>query len=152
GWRPTPLYGNQPHDEREDNCVAGSSCHHKKCVETWEHLEGVNSPPHFSFKIQARAALRSGALLMALLAMLCLLTGPTLCSAQEPPFFVTYSDPLEGPGNFEFAFKSAIGTPKYSNRFMSGTFEFEYGVTGWWTTEVYVQGQHTSNEWTLFTG
>ena len=77
---------------------------------------------------------------------------PILCSAQEPPYFVTYSDHMEEPGNLEFSFKSAVGTPKYANQFVGGAFEFEYGATGWWTTEFYLEGQHTMNEWTLFTG
>jgi len=75
-----------------------------------------------------------------------------LCSAQEPPYFVTYSQDLEEPGNLEIAVKSLQGTPKYGNSFISETLELEYGAKGWWTTELYLQGQHTSNDSTIFTG
>ncbi|HEX4020841.1 MAG TPA: hypothetical protein VHX63_06840 [Acidobacteriaceae bacterium] len=72
--------------------------------------------------------------------------------AQEPPYFVTYSQVLEEPGNLEVAQKGATASPKNANAFYSSTFEFEYGATAWWTTEVYVQGQTTKNDSTVFTG
>jgi hypothetical protein len=59
---------------------------------------------------------------------------------------------LEEPGNLEIAMKNAIGTPKNGNRFTSATLELEYGATAWWTTEMYLSGQHTSNDSTVFTG
>jgi hypothetical protein len=74
------------------------------------------------------------------------------CSAQEPPYFVTYTHDLEEPGNLEIATKSVQGNPKYANPFISETLELEYGVTAWWTTEVYLAGQHTSNDSSIFTG
>jgi hypothetical protein len=73
-------------------------------------------------------------------------------SAQEPPYLVAYSDSLEEPGNMEIAFKTTNATPKYGNRFGSGTLEIEYGAKAWWTTEVYLSGQTTANDSTLFTG
>src|SRR5277367_4501214 len=75
-----------------------------------------------------------------------------ICRAQEPPYFVTYSHSLEEPGNLEIALKGVQGSPKYANPFVSETLELEYGVQGWWTTEVYLSGQHTSNDSTIFTG
>jgi hypothetical protein len=83
---------------------------------------------------------------------LLILALPLLCSAQEPPYFVTYSDYLEEPGNLEVTLKSANGTPKYGNPFLSETLELEYGAQGWWTTEVYLAGQRTSHDSTIFTG
>ena len=82
------------------------------------------------------------------------LTGfcPWPTRAQEPPYFVTYSDALEEPGNLEVAVKTANGTPKYGNSFRSATLELEYGAKGWWTTEVYLSGQTTQNDSTVFTG
>jgi hypothetical protein len=74
------------------------------------------------------------------------------CHAQEPPYFVTYSHSLEEPGNLEIAFKGVQASPKYANPFVSETMELEYGVKGWWTTELYLAGQHTSNDSTIFTG
>jgi hypothetical protein len=59
---------------------------------------------------------------------------------------------MEDPGDLEFALDNASGKPKYGNSFISTTLEIEYGVRDWWTTEVYVTGQHTSNDSTIFTG
>jgi hypothetical protein len=74
------------------------------------------------------------------------------CHAQEWPYFVTYSHDLEEPDNLEIALKTTQATPKYGNFFTGATLELEYGVKGWWTTEVYLSGQHTSNDSTIFTG
>ena len=72
--------------------------------------------------------------------------------SQEPPYFVTYSDVLEEPGNLEIASQNIYSTPKDLNPFYGQTVELEYGVTGWWTTEVYLQGQVTAHDSTVFTG
>lgn len=75
-----------------------------------------------------------------------------VAGAQEPPYFVTYSDALEEPGNLEIATKNTAGSPRDANAFISSTLELEYGATAWWTTELYLQGQATANDSTLFTG
>ncbi len=84
------------------------------------------------------------------MAMLVLACG--VVRAQEPPYFVTYSDVLEEPGNLEIATQNIYSTPKDANPFYGQTVEMEYGVTGWWTTEVYLQGQTTTHDSTIFTG
>lgn len=84
--------------------------------------------------------------------LLALLSLATSAAAQEWPYFVTYSHALEEPGNLEVEFKGVQATPKYGNAFSSGTIEFEYGATAWWTTEVYLSGQHTSKDSTVFNG
>src|SRR5215831_2613892 len=61
--------------------------------------------------------------------------------AGEGPFFITYTHQMEEPGNLEFGSKSVMGRPTRGNRFWGTTAEFEYGVKGWWTTEVYLDGQ-----------
>ncbi|HXJ94757.1 MAG TPA: hypothetical protein VMT20_18085 [Terriglobia bacterium] len=99
-----------------------------------------------------RVASVAGRLSAMTLLFLTPLLMPILCSAQEPPYFVTYSDYMEEPGNLDFTLKSLNGTPQYGNSFVSQTLELEYGVKGWWTTEVYLAGQHTSNDSTIFTG
>lgn len=87
------------------------------------------------------------------LCLLSFLVGASLCGqSQERPYFVTYSQDMEEPGNLEINFKGAAGSPKYANSFFSQTVEFEYGVKAWWTTEVYLDGQHTSNDSAIFTG
>jgi hypothetical protein len=77
---------------------------------------------------------------------------PPKAAAQEPPYFVTYSDALEEPGNLEVAVKGVQAAPKNANSFSSATLELEYGAKGWWTTEVYLSGQTTQNDSTVFTG
>jgi len=82
----------------------------------------------------------------------CLLAvGPT-ARAQEPPYFVTYSSVLEEPGNLEIASQNLYSAPKDTNAFYSQSVEFEYGVTAWYTAELYLQGQTTQNDSTIFTG
>ena len=67
-------------------------------------------------------------------------------------YFVTYSQELEEPGNLEIAAKSVTGSPKGGNPFVATALEFEYGLKTWWTTEVYLDGQTTAGESTVFTG
>ena len=73
-------------------------------------------------------------------------------SAQEPPYFVTYSHYLEEPGSLEVEFNSNFATQRGGNNFHSYWTEFEYGVTAWWTTEIYLDGQTTFHDGSLFTG
>ena len=82
----------------------------------------------------------------------CLLLQPAL-RAGEGPFFVTYTHQMEEPGNLEIMTKSIAGKPAAgANRFGGSALELEYGVKGWWTTEVYLDGQATAAESTIFTG
>jgi hypothetical protein len=73
--------------------------------------------------------------------------------AQEAPYFVTYDHHLEEPGNLEIAIWSTIGIPRSGqNLFVAPFAEFEYGVTGRWTTELYLEGQGTPGDSAVFTG
>ncbi len=72
--------------------------------------------------------------------------------AGEGPFFVTYSHQMEEPGNLEITTKNITGKPGAGNRFLGSALEFEYGLKGWWTTELYLDGQATGGDSTLFTG
>jgi hypothetical protein len=72
--------------------------------------------------------------------------------AQEPPYFVTYSDALEEPGNLEIEFKGLTASPHDAGRFFTPTLELEYGATAWWTTEAYLEGQKTAKDSAVFTG
>lgn len=74
-----------------------------------------------------------------------------LLRAQEN-YFITYSHELEEPGNLEIAAKNVVGSPKGGNPFIATAVEFEYGLKTWWTTELYLDGQSTANESTIFTG
>jgi len=71
---------------------------------------------------------------------------------QESPYVVTYDHYLEEPGNLEIEYFSTFGTQRGGNDFHGFWVEFEYGATAWWTTEIYLEGQSTFNESTLFTG
>ena len=95
----------------------------------------------FALRLVAAAALLAGSLLAA-----------GTAKAQEPPYFVTYSHDLEEPDNLEIAMKNTAASPKNGNTFGSATLELEYGATAWWTTEVYLSGQTTANDSTVFTG
>jgi hypothetical protein len=86
------------------------------------------------------------------LAALAVLFACGRAAAQEPPYFVAYSDALEEPGNLEIAMKGAAASPQNGNRFLGATAEFEYGATAWWTTEVYLSGQTTANDSTVYNG
>jgi hypothetical protein len=72
--------------------------------------------------------------------------------AQEPPYFVTYSDVLEEPGNLELSSQNLYAAPKNTNAFYAQSLELEYGVTAWYTAELYLQGQSTEHDSTVFTG
>lgn len=72
--------------------------------------------------------------------------------AGEGPYFVTYTHRMEEPGNLEFATRSVTLKPSGANRTLATVAEFEYGVKAWWTTELYLDGQTTAKDSTLFTG
>lgn len=72
--------------------------------------------------------------------------------AQESPYFVTYDHYLEEPGSLEVEYFSTYGTQRGAGNFITGWTEFEYGVTAWWTTEFYLDGQSTFGDSTIFTG
>ena len=84
------------------------------------------------------------------LALLLALAFPVL--AAEGPLFITYTHQMEEPSNLEIATRNVTGKPSGGKRFLGIATEIEYGVKAWWTTEVYLEGQSTSNDSTLFTG
>ena len=83
---------------------------------------------------------------------LALIAGASTLHAGEGPFFVTYTHQMEEPGNLEIANRSVTGKPRDGQRFLGSALEFEYGATGWWTTELYLDGQATRGQGALFTG
>jgi hypothetical protein len=77
----------------------------------------------------------------------------TLVTAQESPYFVTYDHHMEEPGNLEIATSTTVGTPRAGEHaYFAPYAELEYGVTGKWTSELYLEGQGTSGQGGLFTG
>jgi hypothetical protein len=81
-----------------------------------------------------------------------LLLGVETATAQERPYFITYSHEMEEPGNLEIESFSVAGKPQAGSAFLGSNLEFEYGVKTWWTTEFYLGGQTTQNDSTIFTG
>ncbi len=77
---------------------------------------------------------------------------PAGAAAQENPYIVAYDHYLEEPGNLEIEYFSTFGTQRAGNDFHAFWMEFEYGATAWWTTELYVDGQSTFSDSTIFTG
>lgn len=76
---------------------------------------------------------------------------PAQLHAQEN-YFVTYTQHMEEPGNLELSSKFVTGSPKGGNAFLGNATEFEMGVKTWWTSELYLDSQVTSNESSLFSG
>ena len=72
--------------------------------------------------------------------------------AQEPPYFVAYGQAMEEPGNLEINANATYGTTKGGNDYIAYWTEFEYGATGWWTTEFYLDAQSTFHDSSVFTG
>jgi len=72
---------------------------------------------------------------------------------QESPYFITYDHHLEEPGNLEIETSSTMGVPRDGQHFFIAPYtELEYGVSGRWTSELYLEGQTTSGDSTIFTG
>jgi hypothetical protein len=72
--------------------------------------------------------------------------------AQENPYIVAYDHYLEEPGSLEIEYFSTLGTQRGGPNYHAYWMEFEYGVTAWWTTEVYLSGQSTFGDSSVFTG
>jgi mono/diheme cytochrome c family protein len=89
------------------------------------------------------------------LGALVLLWSCALCPralGQESPYFLSYDHYLEEAGNLELEYVSTFGTQRAGHDFHAFWTEFDYGATGWWTTELYLDGQTTFTDGTLFTG
>ena len=80
------------------------------------------------------------------------LAGSSFLQAQENPYIVAYDHNLEEPGNLEVEYFSTFGTQRGGPGFHAFWAEFEYGATAWWTTELYLDGQSTFDQSTIFTG
>src|SRR5215469_16010728 len=70
--------------------------------------------------------------------------------AQDRPYFVSYSDDVEDPGEIEIESKTAIVGSR--NPFGAMASEFEVGVRSWWTAGFYLDGQVTDEDSAVYTG
>jgi hypothetical protein len=72
---------------------------------------------------------------------------------QESPYIVTYDHHLEEPGSLEIESFVTLGVPRSAQNFYAAPWmEIEYGVTGRWTSELYLEGQGTAGDSAVFTG
>lgn len=90
--------------------------------------------------------------LLAILTALTCLFSAAGAHAQDKPYFVTYSHDLEEPGNLEIETKTDVARPLGGNQYGAMAVELEYGTRAWWTTELYLDGQATGGDSTIFTG
>jgi hypothetical protein len=88
--------------------------------------------------------------LLALGVMTCL---TSTAVAQERPYFVTYNHSLEEARDVEIAIADTSGIPRHDEpSYHAPWLELEYGVTGWWTSELYLEGLTTGHSGGGFTG
>lgn len=81
------------------------------------------------------------------------ITLATAAFAQEKPYFVTYDHTMEEKGNLEISSENTFGLQKQNlPTFYAPLMEFEYGWTGWWTSEVYFEAASQRHDSTIFTG
>jgi hypothetical protein len=73
-------------------------------------------------------------------------------AAQDKPYFVTYSQDLEDPGDLDIETKTALARPEGGHHYGALATEIEYGVKAWWTAELYLDGQATVSDSALYTG
>ena len=97
-----------------------------------------------------RGTSRAG--IFMLLIVVSLSAGPRRALAQESPYIVTYNHYLEEPGSLDVEYFSSFGTQRGGHDFHAFWADFEYGATAWWTTELYLDGQTTFHDSTVFTG
>jgi hypothetical protein len=82
-----------------------------------------------------------------------LLPASLLAQDKPPaPYFITYDHYMEDPDELELATNVVSGHERGLNTFLGNFNEFEYGIRKWWTTEFYLDWQHTKHEGSLFTG
>ncbi len=105
-------------------------------------------PTIFPLKFRYRPA--CAGLCFSLLLMLA--AAVTSARAQESPYIVTYDHYMEEPGSLELEYFSTFGTQRAGNDFHAFWSEFEYGITAYWTTEIYLDSQTTFDDSTSFTG
>jgi hypothetical protein len=92
--------------------------------------------------IREEDLLRSFRLLSIVTPLLVFVAAPA--RAQEGAYFVTYDHYLEEPGNLEIALANTTGMPKNGHAaYHAPWLEVEYGFTGWWTSELYLEGVTT---------
>src|SRR5581483_7366407 len=113
----------------------------------------VETEFQFCSRLLRRGIIRMRRLLIPAFALASAVVAPAAARAQAKPYFVTYDHHLEEPGNLELGFFNTVGLPRAGQTtYWAPLSEFEYGVTGWWTSEFYLEGQTRGGDSTIFTG
>ena len=74
-------------------------------------------------------------------------------AAQQNPYFVTYDHHMEEPGSLELSTQGTIGIQKQDfPGYLGQLFEMEYGITGWWSSALYLEGTFQNGESPVFGG
>src|SRR5215467_10667045 len=68
------------------------------------------------------------------------------------PYFVAYDHYMEELRSLDIEADAVVGQAHDINTFVGVAPQFEYGTMKWWTTELYLDMQHTNHEGSLFTG
>jgi hypothetical protein len=68
------------------------------------------------------------------------------------PYFVPYDHYMEEVDTLDIEVDGVVGLASDINTFVATATQFEYGIRKWWTSELYLDMQHTEHEGTLFTG
>jgi len=90
--------------------------------------------------------------LRGLLLALGLLSADVFGQDRVDRYFVTYDHYMEEPDTLEISWAPVLGRAGGINTFLGNLNEFEYGATKWWTSEFYLDWQHTRHEGSVFTG
>ncbi len=78
---------------------------------------------------------------------------PRPLAAQQNPYFVTYDHHMEEPSNLEISTQGTLGLPRENlPGYLGQLLELEYGVTGWWSSSLYLEGASQRGDATVFTG
>src|SRR5207302_10101778 len=73
-------------------------------------------------------------------------------AVQNPGVLPVAFDVNEMRGDMQLRDESMVGRSPGMNSFIGNWTEFEYGAKGWWTSEFYVDSQHTRHDGSLLTG
>ncbi len=85
--------------------------------------------------------------------LVCVVMPAAAQERPERPYFVTYDHGLEQRGDLDIGFANTTGSPRDDRgSYNAPWIELEYGVTNWWTTELYVESVITAREGSGFTG
>jgi hypothetical protein len=91
-------------------------------------------------------------ILILLVVVLGFLSAPILAQERGERYFITYDHYMEEVDALEIGTSPVLGRAHDLNSFVGDWNEFEYGATKWWTSEFYIDWQHTQHEGSLFTG